>query len=458
MSDIVPIPVSAIEPETSSDHAAAVAITEGHFDTLRYVTDSKQWRRWTPESGRWTEAPEAEVATLVAALGKTSDRQVQSGLRYLRYVPQLQARAEDFDRHPYLFNTTSGTLNLRPADEVIEVSPGEVYTFPAGWDWEFRLHDPEDLLTQVAGCGYDPDARAPRWDAFLERVLPDADIRDWLQRLVGYALVGRQTEAVFPILWGKGANGKSTFVDILGELFGEYGVVAEKSLFKAVKNDGHPTDRAALVGKRLARSEELPNVEMDEPKIKGLTGGDKISGRLMRENFKEWAPTHTFLVHSNNEPRFTGTDDGIWRRVVLIPFAVKIPKEEDDKYLKDKLYKELPGILNWALAGYEAYCERHLALPEVLQQIRDEYRVESDTVTPFVDRYEASVGSVTFGLIQDHKDYAVEYGLSPEDARKNFTAAVDRLKEMGAKSKKAWNPALGKTAPAWVGIRIKDTA
>jgi putative DNA primase/helicase len=202
-------------------------------------------------------------------------------------------------------------------------------------------------------------------------------VRAFLQRLIGYALVGNQTEAVFPVLYGKGANGKSTFVDILAELFGSYSCVAEKSLFKAVRSDGHPADRAVLINKRLARSEELPDVELDEPKIKGLTGGDKISGRGMRENFREWAPTHTFLVHSNTKPRLSGTDDGIWRRVILVPFNVRISTEEADPYLKPKLLAELSGILNWALRGYEAYCERGLAVPEVLRAAVAEYRADA---------------------------------------------------------------------------------
>jgi putative DNA primase/helicase len=169
--------------------------------------------------------------------------------------------------------------------------------------------------------------------------------------------------------------------------------------------------------------------------------------------FREWAPTHTFLVHSNTKPRLSGTDDGIWRRVILVPFNVRISTEEADPYLKPKLLAELSGILNWALRGYEAYCERGLAVPEVLRAAVAEYRAESDTVSAFVSRYEPDPGGTAFGVVQDHKDYALENGLDHGEAAKNYKAVCAALSDMGGKTKAVWNPVLGKSQRAWVGIR-----
>lgn len=451
------LPIPANLPAGNDDVDVAVAVCDGYAETLRYVTDAKVWRRWTADDARWDLTPDAEVGTIVAALGKSSARQVESGVRYLKFVPPLQARSTEFDQHPYLFNTKNGTLNLRPLPEDMEVEPGVVLTFPADWHWEFKPHDPADMLTQVAGCSYDPYARCPLWDSFLARVQPDPEVRAWLQKLIGYALVGTQSEHIFPVLWGKGANGKSTFVEVVAKMFGEYSCVAEKSLFKAVRNDGHPTDRKVLLNKRLARSEELPDVELDEPKIKGLTGNDEQTGRGMHEDFgKTWAASWTFLVHSNTKPRLTGMDDGIWRRVALVEFGEKIPESEADPYLKEKLYRELPGILNWALRGYEAFCETGLKpLPEKLRAAVAEYRAESDTVSAFVQRYEFSLGDKVFGLVQEHDDYAKENGLDRHDAGKNYKAVCSALGELGGKAGTYYNPARSKSERGFLNIRPK---
>jgi putative DNA primase/helicase len=452
----LPFRVVPTTPVGTSDVEASDALLDAVGDRVRFVHDagkSGQWYGFIPYLGHWRPLSDGEMIAVARAIGKTSSRTAKSAITMATGEPRFHASLHDLDTQPWLFNVRNGTLNLAPSGGLVEYEPGVFHEVPPDWAWEFKPHDPADLLTQVAGCSFDDDATCPRWDSFLERVQPDPEVRAFLQRLIGYALVGNQTEAVFPVLYGKGANGKSTFVDILAELFGSYSCVAEKSLFKAVRSDGHPADRAVLINKRLARSEELPDVELDEPKIKGLTGGDKISGRGMRENFREWAPTHTFLVHSNTKPRLSGTDDGIWRRVILVPFNVRISTEEADPYLKPKLLAELSGILNWALRGYEAYCERGLAVPEVLRAAVAEYRAESDTVSAFVSRYEPDPGGTAFGVVQDHKDYALENGLDHGEAAKNYKAVCAALSDMGGKTKAVWNPVLGKSQRAWVGIR-----
>ena len=444
-------PQAIFQPVGNTDLDAADAIQLSIGDRARFVVDDGkgQWYGFDRRRGHWRPMASGEMKAVGIAIGKTGLRQINAAVATAEGLTALHASVHDFDTDPWLFNVRNGTLNLNPELGDLQSS------HRAAGTWEFVPHRPSDLITQVAGCDYVPYVESERWERFLVEVLPDAEVRDWLQRLVGYALIGNQSEAVFPVLYGKGANGKSTFVDVLSELFGTYGCVAEKSLFKAVRNDGHPADRAVLINKRLARSEELPDVELDEPKIKGLTGGDKISGRGMRENFREWEPTHTFLVHSNTKPRLSGTDDGIWRRVVLVPFAVRIPVEKADPYLRQRLRQELPGILNWALAGYEAYCERGLGRPAVLQQAVDEYRAESDTVSPFVARYEASVGDTCFSVVIDHEDYAKENGISGGEVNRHYKQVCAQLRDMGGRSVSAYNPVTTKTQRAWVGIRQK---
>lgn len=448
--------LTAYPPTGTTDLDAALAIQRTVDGRALFVMDAGPGTWHAFNGTKWVPITKAEMKSVAIAIGKTSAKSMMSAINSAEGLQDLQAHLEDFDHQPYLFNVRNGTLNLDPAPEEIEIEPGRVVTFPPDWSWEFQPHDKADRLSQVAGCDYDHSAQCPQWYAFLRQVLPDPEVREWLQRLIGYAMVGNQTEAVFPVLYGKGANGKSTFVDIVSTLFGDYQCVAEKSLFKTTRGDTHPADRAVLINKRLARSEELPDVDLDEPKIKGLTGGDKISGRGMRENFKEWEPTHTFLAHSNTRPRLSGSDDGIWRRTVIIPFEVKISEAEADPYLRFKLRRELPGILNWALTGYENYCSKKLTRPEVLQTIVSDYRNESDTVNPFVARYEASPGGVVFGLIAEHKEWGVENGMSHDEITKNYKAVCGAMAELGGKTKPTWNPLLGRTQRAWVGVRVKE--
>jgi putative DNA primase/helicase len=458
--NISPIPITNLTPVMpvgTTDLDAGEAIRDTVGNQARFVVNGPHcWYGFDGTEGRWRPIAKEEMHAVAVAIGKTSTRNIANAVRAAEALTELQGKIEDFDQDPYLFNAGNGTINLDPQPETHEIEPGVFHTFPPDWAWERRPHDPDDLITQVAGCDFDGHATAPRWDSFLERIQPDPEIRDWLQRLVGYALAGNQTEAIFPVLWGKGANGKSTFVDILGELFGSYGCVAEKSLFKTVRQDGHPTDRAVLINKRLARSEELPDVELDEPKIKGLTGGDKVSGRHMREDFKEWEPTHTFLVHSNTRPRLSGTDDGIWRRVVLVPFTVQIPVEEMDPYLRAKLRQELSGILNWALRGWENYQERRLDRPAVLQEAVDEYRAESDTVSAFVERYVSDPDGFVWGLIRDHEDYAKEQGLDRDEQTRNYKAVCAALADIGGKSKMKHNPMTQRPGRGWAGISLRE--
>ena len=419
---------------TDQENAQAISdLVHGHESfALRYVRDDDRW--WGFRGETWQRLSIADLRELALMSGLTNARKVANAITLATGLPEMAAQLEDFDQDPYLLNTTSGTLNLRPGQ------------------YDFRGADPFDFITQVMGCAYDPNATAPRWDQFLEEILPDPDVRNYVQRLVGYALVGTQTEAILPILIGDGFNGKSTFVEIIATLFGSYAVIAEKSLFKVNKFDQHPVERMRLHKMRLAHSEELPAVELDEPKIKGLTGDDRFTGRGMGENFRTIVPSHTFLVHTNKRPIIRGTDTGIWRRVVLVPFDVKIQKQ--DRTVKDTLRGELPGILNWALRGLVEYQSgRFLERPQVLDSVLSEYRQESDTVSLFTNQYEPSPGAFAFGVRFDHEQHALAEGFDKAETARNYRAVTEVLSKMGGKSDVRRNPLTGKSERGWANIR-----
>jgi len=420
------------DDEKYTDLVAAQRLAGVFGSRIRYLRDTDKW--WGFRGEKWEQISVAEVRAMAVYVGQTSAKGMGNTITAASALEQLHAKLVDFDNNPYLWNCTNGTLNLHP-------------------DWRgFNEHDPEDMLTQVCGTAYDANALSPTWDQFLVDVQPDPAVRWYLQKLIGYAMIGTQSEAIFPVLYGDGANGKSTFVEVVATLFGNYGVVAEKSLFKVTRNEPHPADRKRLVKARLARSEELPDVELDEPKIKGLTGGDSFSGRGMRENFEEWQPTHTFLVHSNTKPRISGTDDGIWRRIVLIPFYVKITEAKADKHLKDKLKAELPGILNWALWGLLGYQSEGLRKPESLLKAVADYRAISDTVSSFVDQYESDEDGFEFGLYQEHRIYAESMGLDRAETARNWLAVTRQLGAMGGETKVKHNTVTGKTERGWAGV------
>jgi putative DNA primase/helicase len=188
------------------------------------------------------------------------------------------------------------------------------------------------------------------------------------------------------MLYGKGANGKSTFLNALIDLLGPgYAMQAADGLLMAKNSESHPTDRADLYGKRFVSSVEVDdNRRLAESRVKQLTGGDAIRARRMREDFWQFKPTHKLWLAANHMPVIKGTDLGIWRRVKLVPFTVTIPISERDPDLPAKLAAERAGILAWAVRGCLDWQREGLAEPEEVTAATDEYRDEMDTLGEFL--------------------------------------------------------------------------
>lgn len=424
---------------TDLDNARKIAAAFGNTGpfALRYVRAKKDSAWWGFRGEAWRQLSDGDLIELAILTGQTANRKIMNAISVAKGLDELNASPDDFDRDPFKLNTGSGTLTLTPGK------------------WHFGPAEPADYITQVMGTDFIEGAEAPTWERVLEEVLPDPAIRWYLQRLIGYALVGEQSEAILPILIGDGFNGKSTFVDLVATLFGTYGTIAEKTLFKVTKFEQHATERVVLQKMRLAHSEELPAVELDEPKIKGLTGDDRFSGRGMRENFRTIKPSHTFLIHTNKRPIIRGTDQGIWRRVVLIPFDVQIKAQ--DRTIKDKLRAELPGILNWALYGLAGYqAGEYLTRPPVLNALLEEYRQESDTVSYFVNQYEADPEAFSFGVRFDHEQHALAEGFDKSEIARNYRAVCEALGRLGGKTGVKRNPATDKVERGWHGIRRRE--
>ncbi|MFN0602679.1 phage/plasmid primase, P4 family [Facklamia hominis] len=282
---------------------------------------------------------------------------------------QVSIGTDAFDRDPYLFNTTSGYIDLN--------------------NRHLMNHNSSKMMSKMSYSEYNPEADCPQWIKFLGEIFQgNQELIDYIQRAIGYSMSGDVSEQVMFFLVGDGQNGKSVFVNVLNDVMGSYGMAIQPSTLMASNRDGSSAspDIARLKGARFVTTSE-PNkgMKLDEGIVKQMTGDDKITARHLNAEFFEYKPEFKIWMTTNHKPIIQGTDTGIWRRIVIIPFEYQIPKEKIDKKLTSKLKGELTGILNWCVYGYEAWRENGLMEPDLIAKQRGEYRNEMDIVHRFVD-------------------------------------------------------------------------
>lgn len=366
----------------------------------------------------WKWANTSEKAAARAAMLKLAESE-----------PGIPIEPEEMDRQPFLLNVMNGTVNLQTG--------------------MLRSHNQTDVLTKLAPVYFDADAECPTFLAFLERVLPDPDVRAFLQRMTGYGMTGVTSEQCLAFFYGSGANGKSTFLSIMQEMLGDYAQEAAPDLLTSRGGDRHPTELADLFGARWVSS-----IEVDEGKrlaetlVKQMTGGDKIKARFMRTDFFQWTPTHKLFLAANHKPEIRGTDYAIWRRIHIVPFTVTIPPEERDGKLVSKLLAELPGILNWAIAGCLAWQREGLGVPQAVRSATEEYRQEQDVLAVFLEEHcviERDASAPTTALYKAYTAWAETGGVKPISSQ----AFGRRLTERGME------PGRGRDGKrTWIGLRL----
>lgn len=268
------------------------------------------------------------------------------------------------DHDPWLFNCLGGTVNLKTG--------------------MLQAHRHEDYLTKIAHIEFDPDAKCPLFDKFIHRIMGgDNDLTSYMQRFVGYCLTGSVIEQVLLIFYGTGANGKSVLSSILGYVLGDYANAAGGHLLLHQPSGGSDlttlAELAKLRGARLARISEIDEgARLAEAQLKNITGGDTITCRTLFGKPFEYEPSFKVILLCNHMPQVRGTDYAIWRRIHKVPFSVTIPPEERDPNLIVKLRAELPGILNWAIAGCLEWQKQGLNPPAVVQEATAEYQTSED--------------------------------------------------------------------------------
>ncbi|OWJ69835.1 hypothetical protein CDV50_16070 [Haematobacter massiliensis] len=293
---------------------------------------------------------------------------------------------EDLDADPLVINTLGGVLRFRTEPNTED--DGGMYAPPPKVIVERLDHSRDQLLTKIMPVGLDPAAKCPTFVAFLNRIQPSREMQGFIQRWFGYSMTGLTLEQVFAFFYGAGANGKSVLVDLMARIMGDYAASAkiESITGRSRRGGGDATpDLVPLIGARFVRtSEPDQGQQLQEGLIKELTGGEPIMVRSLNENFITVYPFFKLTISGNHRPEIRGGDDGIWRRVMLVPFEVQIPPDERDPDLGDKLYAERDGIMNWLVQGLRDYLAHGLQIPDQVLSATAEYREDSDPLATFL--------------------------------------------------------------------------
>ncbi|TDO12997.1 putative DNA primase/helicase [Bacillus subtilis] len=307
--------------------------------------------------------------------------------------PMVAVRKQELDSNKYLFNCENGVIDLKTG--------------------ELLPHDRDFLFTKISSVAYQKDADCPNWKAFLESIFideqgqPNYEIIDFMQKAIGYSLTGDTTEQVMFFLFGNGRNGKSTFINTVQQLLGDYGRQTNSDTFIKKKNDSSiNNDIARLDGARFVSAvESEEGQQLSESLVKQITGGEKMSARFLRQEYFEFTPEFKVFFTTNHKPIVKGSDEGIWRRIRLVPFTVTIPKEKVDKKLPQKLAAEMPGILRWAVEGCLKWQKEGLKEPEVIRKATEGYREDMDILGPYISERCVVHPSAKIEAKELYKDY-----------------------------------------------------
>jgi len=380
-----------------------------HGNAVRYCPPFDWWYLWIDAEGRWLRDESGSVAELgkgvilkiyeEASKAPTENRRkalaawaircetpgsVSQMLEVARSNPNIVVMPDIFNQENYLINLKNGYYDLV--------------------QHQLLPHDRHHFFSMILPFGYDPTVPCPQWLSFLDRIFrsnPEKEkIVSFIQRAVGYTLTGDTSERAVFLMHGLGANGKTVFIRVLEALFGEYGASVSSSCFTTAMATNVRNDLARLTGKRFVwASENSSETVLDEEMIKRASGGDTVVCRFLFKEEFEYRPNFKIWWIFNHKPKIKDATDSLWDRFHLIPCDERIPIEEQDRRITDKLVLELPGIFNWALAGLKEYQKIGLQAPAAVKEATKEYRQSEDVLADFLaetfdDGAQVSLGDV----------------------------------------------------------------
>ncbi len=364
---------------------------------LWMIYDDGLWRRDSAHSTPW------DISDTLCDIYETMSQSVREDISRdpapdrkkdprVKELENFKARTDQLHRWEYIASVEKFALremNL-PAtafdsnQDIIVVLNGTI-DFAEGL---FREHRPSDNATVRSPLVFDPSAECPSWESFLARFIPDVETRVYLARAVGYSLTGRVHHDALFFAYGKGANGKSTFYGVLKILLGEMMTTVPIAALLATKSDNNfDYYKANMEGKRVILTDEIPEGRaLADSQVKAITGGDAMNARRPFESPYAFQPTHKLWLMGNHKPEIKGTDEGIWRRVHMIPFLVTIAENErrPRHEILGEFEAEAPGILNWAIRGLLESRDIGLKPPPQVVEATKEYREESDQFGAFL--------------------------------------------------------------------------
>jgi len=426
----------AMSTFVDTDIANASRLIESHGDDLRW-TPERGWMAWNgkvwlPDS-LGISMQKAKLTALkifdeIKDSGKDEQKELFQWARKSQSSERLRAmlsvaqcdvscRLSAFDSDKWLLNCGNGLINLKS---------GELHT-----------HNRDRMCSKITPVIFNPESSSQLWESFLARVMGnDTEMLDYLQRVVGYSLCGLTSEQVFFFLHGSGANGKSVFIETIQNLLGDYGQGTRTETIMS-NGKGVPNDIAALAGARfVAANETGERQRFNESLIKDLTGGDTLTARFLRQEFFDFKPEFKLFIRGNHKPVISGTDNGIWRRIHLIPFTEQITEEEKDPNLLEKLRVELSGILAWAVKGCLKWRQHGLNPPEKVLDAVSEYRTEMDVLGEFITECCVCKDSVTTNATDLYKRYQ-QWCLDTGHSALNTTNFGGRMVTNGFDKKKS---------------------
>ena len=328
------------------------------------------------------EEEELRLKKIIDAADKNIGRVSNSSgkdamIKEFKALNDIPVESEEFNRDKYLLNTDSGIIDLKTGD----VKP----------------FDPSYMQSKSTNIKVSYD-EPKLWLKFLNDIFyrgedkknDTKEIVDCIQLCLGYSLCGSTREQIMFLLYGGGSNGKSTFTDVVGKMMGDYGdsIASENLMQQRTSNNSAIYSIAKLQGCRfLETGETEEGGRFAEAMIKRITGGDQISAQFKFGNEFSFRPQFKLWMSTNNRPIIRGTDYGIWRRIFPFPFIRSFTEEEKDKDLPEKLEKELPMILGWAIQGFQKYQKLGgIKMPECLKPEYKDYKVKMDVITQFIEK------------------------------------------------------------------------